>query len=270
MGRCDIEQYNIVLVQLMFGVYISAIYRHCWLRNPNVCFTMEPDRDLDSNHAGSHQERRVSRDSDLESTISSEAEFAPIHKGTKPEYERRSTEDDLELRLSHRRSGASGNDNESEEGAQIRKLVSRMFGHERREHSEEEKTRHLGVVWKNLTVKGVGLGSVLQPTNLDILLGIPRKIKQLLTRGRKGAGAGKPTRTIIDDFTVCHYIQAQESLYLTLSLGLRPSRGNASCSWTAWIRVFYLLESHWKSEIRFPKYWRRCSLWRNRLSNHGR
>lgn len=225
---------------------------------------MDPDRDLDSNHAVIHQERQVSRDSDLESTTSSEAEFAPIHKGpsnepdntdtTKPEYERRSTEDDLELRLSHRRSGASGNDNESEEWAQIRKLVSRMFGHERREHSEEEKTRHLGVVWKNLTVKGVGLGSVLQPTNLDILLGIPRKIKRLLTRGRKGAGAGKPTRTIIDDFTVCHYVQAQEFLYLTLSLGLRPSRGNASCSWTAWIRVFYLLESHWESEIRFPKY----------------
>ena len=213
-----------------------------------------------------HQERQSSRDSDLGSTTSSEhsfAEFAPIHSGpsndldntdaTKSEYERRSTEDDLERRLSHRRSAASGDENESEEGAQIRKLVSRMFGHERQAHSEEEKTRHLGVLWKNLTVKGVGLGSVLQPTNLGILLAVPRKIKRLLTRGRRGAGA-KPTRTIIDDFTVCYYVQDQRFIYLTLFLGLRPSRGNASCSWTPRIRVFYLLESHWKSKIRLRKY----------------
>ena len=192
-------------------------------QNPNVLFLiMDSDRSLDGNQAVSHQERQTSPDSDLESTTSSEhstAEFAPINDepssdpdntdATKPEYERRPTEDDLERGLSHRRSGASGNENDSEEWAQIRKLVSRMFGHERKAHSEEEKTRHVGVVWKNLTVKGVGLGSVLQPTNLDILLGIPRKIKRLLTRGRKGAGAGKPTRTIIDDFTVCYYVRDQ-------------------------------------------------------------
>ena len=224
---------------------------------------MDSNRDSDGEHVMSHQERQSSRGSDLGSTTPSEhstAEFVPIHSGpsndpdktddTKPEYERRSTEDDLELRLSHRHSAASGNENESEEWAQIRKLVSRMFGHERQAHSEEEKTRHLGVVWKNLTVKGVGLGSVLQPTNIDILLAIPRKIKRLLTRGRKGAGAGKPTRTIIDDFTVSYYVQDQKFIYLTLFLGLRPSRGNASCSWTSWIRVFYFLESHWKSKIR--------------------
>ena len=183
---------------------------------------MDSDRGLDGNQAVSHQEGQASHELDLESTTSSEhstAEFAPINNepssdpdntdATKQEYERRPTEDDLERGLSHRRSGASGNENDSEEWAQIRKLVSRMFGHERKAHSEEEKTRHVGVVWKNLTVKGVGLGSVLQPTNLDILLGIPRKIKRLLTRGRKGAGAGKPTRTIIDDFTVCYYVRDQ-------------------------------------------------------------
>ena len=247
---------------------------------------MDPERILDGNHMG-HQGKQSSRDSDLESatsnTTSSEhsaTKFTPIHNkplyepdntdATKPEYERRPTENGLERGLSHRRSGASGNENESEDWAQIRKLVSRMFGHERKANSEEEKARHAGVVWKNLTVKGVGLGSVLQPTNLDILLGIPRKIKQLLTRGRKGAGGGKPTRTIIDDFTVCAYAQDHGILYLTLCLGLRPPRGNASCSWTAWIWVFYLLESYWKPKIRLRKYRRRCSLWRHGFSYYGR
>ena len=80
----------------------------------------------------------------------------------------------------------------SQERQQIDRLVSRMFGRERKANSEEEKTRHVGVVWKNLTVRGVGLGSVIQTTNLDILLGLPRLVKRLLTR-----------RTILDDFTVC-------------------------------------------------------------------
>lgn len=87
----------------------------------------------------------------------------------------------------------------SQERQQIDRLVSRMFGRERKANSEEEKTRHVGVVWKNLTVRGVGLGSVIQTTNLDILLGLPRLVKRLLTRGR----TKPPTRTILDDFTVC-------------------------------------------------------------------
>lgn len=78
-----------------------------------------------------------------------------------------------------------------------------MFGHERKANSEEEKTRHVGVVWKNLTVKGLGLGAALQPTTGDIFLGIPRLIRGLLTRGQKGAGVDKKEmRTILDDFTV--------------------------------------------------------------------
>lgn len=103
--------------------------------------------------------------------------------------------------LSHRKSHASGH--EGEDWAQIERLISRMFGHDRKANSEEEKTRHAGVAWRNLTVKGVGLGAVLQPTNGDIFLGLPRLIKRLLTRGRKGTGAGRPEiRTILDDFTV--------------------------------------------------------------------
>ncbi|KAH1300573.1 hypothetical protein KXX11_005094 [Aspergillus fumigatus] len=96
----------------------------------------------------------------------------------------------------------------SEEGvedmAQIAKLMSHMFGKERKSVSDEEKTRHAGVIWRDLTVKGVGLGAALQPTNSDIFLAVPRRIKDLLTRGRKGIGAGHhPLRTILDDFTGC-------------------------------------------------------------------
>lgn len=111
--------------------------------------------------------------------------------------------DELATTLSHRRSYASGH--EGAEWAQIERLISRMFGQERKANSEEEQTRHIGVIWKNLTVKGLGLGAALQPTNGDIFLALPRRIKGLFTRGRKRVGAGKPEiRTILDDFTVCY------------------------------------------------------------------
>ncbi|XRM42481.1 ATP-binding cassette transporter snq2 [Aspergillus tubingensis] len=110
--------------------------------------------------------------------------------------QRQLTQQDIARALSQRRStGAAGADDTD----QIARLVSRMFGQERKANSEEEKTRHLGVVWKDLTVRGVGLGAALQPTNTDILLGLPRLIKGLLTGGRKSA----PLRTILDDFNGC-------------------------------------------------------------------
>ncbi|KAJ6160946.1 ABC multidrug transporter atrF [Penicillium chermesinum] len=133
--------------------------------------------------------------------------FAPIHNADSKGPERglsddQRSDDALSQTLSRRRTQASGY--AGEEWAQIEKLISRMFGHERKANSEEEKTRHAGVVWKGLTVKGVGIGAALQPTNGDIFLGIPRLLKRLFTRGRKGAGAGKPDiRTILDDFTGC-------------------------------------------------------------------
>jgi hypothetical protein len=106
--------------------------------------------------------------------------------------------------LSHRRTSSTyAGKGDSDDMDQIVKLVSRMFGHERKANSDEEQTRHQGVRWKNLTVKGVGLGAALQPTNADIFLGLPRMIKGLLTKGRKGAGGKAPLRTILDDFTVC-------------------------------------------------------------------
>lgn len=121
---------------------------------------------------------------------------------SEPVYEKQHNEDDPEPGLSTQSSASSG-DGGGQDLDQIQKLVSRMFGRERKANSQEEKTRHSGVMWKDLTVKGVGVGAVLQPTILDIFLGIPRLVKKLLAKGRKGAGAGKPpTRTIIDGFTV--------------------------------------------------------------------
>lgn len=82
--------------------------------------------------------------------------------------------------------------------------MSRMFGRDRQANSEEEKTRHLGVVWKNVTVKGLGLGTALQPTNADIFLALPRLFKGILTRGR----TKPPIKTILDDFTVRVYLDS--------------------------------------------------------------
>lgn len=158
--------------------------------------------------------------SDTSSTVNSpsvkDAAFTPIQSepdrlqqqqsNTRPGMNRRKsslnrplTQDDIVRSLTRRRSAASTHSGDNEDLAQIAGLISRMFGQERKANSNEEKTRHLGVVWKNLTVKGVGLGSAIQPTNSDILLGIPRIIKNLIVRGRNKA----PLRTIIDDFTVC-------------------------------------------------------------------
>lgn len=117
------------------------------------------------------------------------------------------TEDDFFRTLSRRRTSQSGGlsreqtKEDDEEREEIDRLMSRMFGKTRQAHSEEEKTRHVGLVFKNLTVRGVGLGAALQPTVGDIFLGLPRKFKNLVSRGPKKA-AGKPQeRTILSDFS---------------------------------------------------------------------
>lgn len=90
----------------------------------------------------------------------------------------------------------------NEELAEIERLMSRMFGRNRQAQSEEEQTRHVGLVFKNLTVKGMGLGAALQPEVADIFLGLPRKLAALLSRGKNIKGK-PPIRTIINDFTGC-------------------------------------------------------------------
>ena len=144
--------------------------------------------------------------------------FEPIktatsHKqSTHPGLSSTMTEEDIFRVLSRRRTNASvkdasfvaegGSSDQEEEQAEIERLMSRMFGKGRQAHSEEEKTRHVGLVFNNLTVKGMGLGAALQPTLSGPFLGLPRLIKALVTGGRKAAGK-PPVRTLLNDFTGC-------------------------------------------------------------------
>ncbi|KAI9796436.1 MAG: hypothetical protein M1835_004101 [Candelina submexicana] len=132
------------------------------------------------------------------------------------------TEEDLFRVLSKRRTNASnatGSAEEGDEQAEIEKLMSRMFGRGRQQNSEEEKTRHVGVIFKGLTVKGMGLGAALQPTNGDIFLGLPRLLQGLFRGGPRKAASHPPVRTILNGFTGC--IRPGEML---LVLG-RPGSG---------------------------------------------
>lgn len=125
----------------------------------------------------------------------------------------RMTEDDLFRVLSRRktnqsdRQGSFMTDDEAsaagEEQAEIERLMSRMFGKDRQAHSEDEKTRHVGLVFRNLSVKGMGLGAALQPTLGDPFLAIPRKLAALFTGGPKKVVGKPPIRTILHDFTGC-------------------------------------------------------------------
>lgn len=114
------------------------------------------------------------------------------------------------------RTASNASDEEQEE---INRLLSRMFGQSRQEASEEEKTRHVGVVFKHLTVKGMGAGAALQPSVGDIFLGLPRLIKNVITKGPRQAAGKPPVRTLLDDFSGC--IKPGEML---LVLG-RPGAG---------------------------------------------
>ncbi|KAK1456402.1 ABC-2 type transporter [Colletotrichum melonis] len=138
--------------------------------------------------------------------------FAPlkthVSNNKRPEARRQGsnlTEDDLFRVLSRRRTNATHQSDaeQEEEQQEVERLMSRIFGRARQEQSEEEKTRHSGVVFRDLTVKGVGLGASLQPTIGDIFLGFPRKIKMLFTRGPKAAFAKPPVRELISHFDGC-------------------------------------------------------------------
>ena len=161
--------------------------------------------------------------------------FAPITTNTSSKPKRpnlqartssRMTEDDLIKSLSRRRTNQSGRAESfktevsvEEEQAEVEKLMSRMFGKNRQANSEDEKTRHVGLVFRNLTVKGMGLGAALQGTLGDPFLALPRLIKALISGGPRKAAGKPPVRTIINDFTGC--IKPAEML---LVLG-RPGSG---------------------------------------------
>ena len=78
-----------------------------------------------------------------------------------------------------------------------------MFGKARQEHSEEERTRHAGVIFKHLTVKGLGIGAALQPTNGDPFMALPRLFKRLFSGGPAAAAQKPPLREILTDFNGC-------------------------------------------------------------------
>ncbi len=111
------------------------------------------------------------------------------------------TEDDLFRALSRRRTSVATAES-NEEHDEIERLMSRLFGKARQQQSEE-KTRHAGVIFRDLTVKGIGLGASLQPTVGDLFLGPPRFLKNLVTKGLKAATAKPPVRELISNFNGC-------------------------------------------------------------------
>lgn len=173
------------------------------------------DTEPRDHHASS--DKSLSESTNDNDFSSEETELAPVRSGTSPprkhdEHTQKSEdeakdEDENEqgntsLARRHTTNSSFGREQTNEDWAEIERLMSRMFGRERKEHSEEEKTRHSGVIWKSLNVKGAGLGAALQPTVGDLFMALPRRIKGLLTRGRKGAGTNVPVKTILHDFTV--------------------------------------------------------------------
>ena len=181
--------------------------------------------------AGTPAEKDIEQDE----RIGAVASFEPIktvstNKSTKPP-DRQSTmiEEDLFKSLSRRKTSISGRQGSymsgdeaaevEEERVEIEKLMSRMFGKTRQENSEDEKTRHVGLVFKNLTVKGMGLGAALQPTLSGPFLALPRFLQGLFSGGARKIAGRPPIRTILNDFTGC--IRPGEML---LVLG-RPGSG---------------------------------------------
>lgn len=150
----------------------------------------------------------VTDDDDAEAVEATEPQFEEMKTGTESRPalgpERSSTirsEEDLFRVLSRRRTSVA--DSNAEEDHEIERLMSRLFGQKRQQQSEEEKTRHSGVVFRDLTVKGVGLGASLQPTVGDIFLGLPRFLKNLVTKGPKAATGKPPVRDLISHFDGC-------------------------------------------------------------------
>ena len=166
-----------------------------------------------------HPQATASEESLPAEIVAETGQFQPI-KSVKSKEQRplavsrkssRPTEDQLFKSLSRRKTNASGRQgsvtttgsvDEDDQQAEIRRLMSRMFGQDRQANSEDEKTRHVGVVFKNLTVKGMGLGAALQPTLSDPFLALPRLLKGLVSNPKQTAGK-PPIRTLLNNFTGC-------------------------------------------------------------------
>jgi ATP-binding cassette subfamily G (WHITE) protein 2 (SNQ2) len=139
-------------------------------------------------------------------------------------FGRRTTDDDTaQLLTMHQRKFGSVSEvdfmpNQKENKVKgLDKRMAKIFGRARQKQSEEERTRHLGVIFKNMTVKGQALGDAIQPTVGDIFLGLPRALRRMRERG--ASEASPSTKTILNKFTGC--IRPGEML---LVLG-RPGAG---------------------------------------------
>lgn len=163
---------------------------------------------------GPVEEQVVLGDDSSTSEHEDESEIKTTKASTRPTLQSRQsqpmTEEDLFRVLSRRRTsqsqglskartGQSHNSAEEDEG--INNLISKMFGHTRQAASEEEKTRHQGVIFKHLTVKGMGVGAALQPSVGDFFLNPARFVKNLFAKGPRKAAGKPPVRTILDDFS---------------------------------------------------------------------
>ena len=151
----------------------------------------------------------IADDESVESHASSPTRFEAVNAGLSRRSTNQSQSYSLKEHLSasalyktlsrNKTGNASDYDTSNEELQEIDRLLTQMFGKERREHSQEEKSRHVGVIFKHLTVKGMGLGAAIQPT-----VGSPaHAIWGLLTKGPRGASPKVPIRTLIDDFSGC-------------------------------------------------------------------
>jgi len=142
-------------------------------------------------------------------------------------------------------------DHGPEANAEIEALLSSIFGNSRQQEGQE-KTQHLGVVFKDVVVKGQGLGAALQPTNGDFFLGPWRAIRGLFPGGEKVRSNGDAVRTLIHGFSGC--VRPGE---MCLVLG-RPGSGElcfmvrllagSAANWCG--RLLDVFESYWEPEER--------------------
>lgn len=152
------------------------------------------------------------------------SEFVPLKTaGTEAGLKRQCTiqdEDQLFRNLSRRRTcGTAPAAEQDEESREVERLMSRLFGRARRAQGEKEEAQHSGVVFRGLTVKGVGLGAQLQPTVGDMFAGLPRLVRGLARGGLRAATAQPAVRELISQFDGC--VRPSE---LLLVLG-RPGAG---------------------------------------------
>lgn len=187
---------------------------------PEAVSAARPERDEIDHASSSHEPIDVEQEAagrrfqpiELARTKDSKRDATALRR---TESGREIAPDEIMKILSKRRTNVSGrrgstttadddNGDDDQARAEIQRLMSRMFGRGRQAHSLEERSRHVGLIFRGLTVKGMGLGAALQPTVGDMLLSLPRLLKNLVTKGpRRAAGAKPPVRTLLHDFNGC-------------------------------------------------------------------